>query len=214
MFITGRERVMSAWVQLIIGLFGYALSVALMIQSQLGLGPWDAFHVGVQNLTGISVGQVSISVGLLLLIGLWFMGIRPGAGTVANMILIGLMIDLMLPFVPQVHGWTLGLLYFIPGVLICGLATGFYIGAGLGKGPRDALMVGLSDRTGWPVSRTRTAIELVVLGFGWLMGAPIGVGTLLFALGIGPAAQWSMYLCGVVDRAPSLRPFRSAAAEQ
>lgn len=202
MFITGRERDVSAWVQLLIGLFGYAVAVALMIQSQLGLGPWDAFHVGVQNLTGIPVGQASIYVGMLLLLGTWFIGVRPGLGTIGNMILIGVFLDLLLPVLPLAHGWAIGLAYFIPGLLICGLSTGFYIGAGLGKGPRDGLMVGLSQGTGWPVRRVRTLIELVVLVFGWLMGGPIGLGTLLFALGIGPAAQWGMRVCGVLDQSP------------
>lgn len=190
---------MSAWVQLVVGLFGYGVAVALMIQSQLGLGPWDAFHVGVQNLTGIPVGQASIYVGMLLLLGTWFIGVRPGLGTLSNMVLIGVFLDLLLPVLPLAQGWAMGLAYFIPGLLICGLATGFYIGAGLGKGPRDGLMVGLSERTGWPVRRVRTLIELVVLLFGWLMGGTIGVGTLLFAFGIGPSVQWGMRICGVLD---------------
>lgn len=200
MFITGRERDVSAWVQLVIGLFGYGVAVALMIQSQLGLGPWDAFHVGVETLTGIPVGQVSIYAGLLIIVGTWFIGVRPGLGTISNMILIGVFIDLLLPVLPQAHGWGMGLAYFIPGLLICGLSTGFYIGAGLGNGPRDGLMVGLRQRTRWPVRRIRTLIELVVLLFGWLMGGPIGLGTLLFAFGIGPAAQWGMRVCGVLDQ--------------
>lgn len=194
MFITGRERAPGAWLQLIVGLFGYALAVVLMVQSGLGLGPWDAFHVGLQKLTGIPIGQASIYVGLALLVATWFIEVRPGAGTIANMILLGLMIDWLLPALPHAHSWAIGLAYFIPGVLICGLATGCYIGAGLGKGPRDGLMVGVSQRSGWPVGRTRTLIELVVLGLGWLLGAPIGLGTLIFALGIGPAAQWGMRL--------------------
>lgn len=206
MFWTGRERSVSAWIQIVVGLFGYGLAVVLMLQSNLGLGPWDAFHVGVQYLTGIPVGQASIYVGLLLLIGTWFIGIRPGPGTIANMILIGVCIDLLLPYIPQAHGWLWGLAYHIPAILICGLSTGFYIGAGLGKGPRDGLMVGLANRTGWPVRRVRTLIEVVVLFFGWLMGAKIGIGTVLFAFGIGPAVQWGMRVCGVLEQTSGIRP--------
>ncbi len=197
MFTQGRERSLRAWLQLLIGLFGYSLSVTLMIESQLGLGPWDAFHVGIHNKTGVSVGIASILAGLVLQIGSWFIGVRPGLGTLANMILIGVFIDVLTPLIPTAHGWVWGLAYYLPGVLICGLSTGFYIAAALGKGPRDGLMLGVSERTGWPVGRVRTLIELVVLGLGWAMGATIGVGTLLFALGIGPAVQWGLRVCGV-----------------
>src|SRR3712207_2023136 len=157
MFWTGRERSLRAWMQLMVGLFGYGLAVALMIASQLGLGPWDAFHVGLHKLTGMSVGVASIVAGLVLLIGTWFIGVRPGPGTVANMILIGVFIDLILPWLPPASSWLWGLVYHVSGILICGISTGFYIGAGLGKGPRDGLMIGLSQRTGWPRSEEHTS---------------------------------------------------------
>lgn len=212
MFWTGRERSLRAWVQLMVGLFGYGLSVALMIASGLGLGPWDAFHVGVHNLTGISVGMASIIVGLFLLIGIWFMNVRPGIGTLVNMLMIGLFIDLLLPLLPPATNWLWGLSYYVPGVLICGLATGFYIAAGLGTGPRDGLMLGLHQRTGWPVRRVRTLIELLVLGVGVLMGGTIGIGTLIYALGIGPAAQWGLRICGALEERP--QPYRLATADE
>ncbi len=196
MFTQGQERSLRAWLQLLVGLFGYGLSITLMIESQLGLGPWDAFHVGIHNKTGISVGMASIVAGLALLIGSWFIGVRPGLGTLANMILIGVFIDVLTPLIPPAHGWAWGLAYYLPGILVCGLSTGFYIAAGLGKGPRDGLMLGVSERTGWPVGRVRTLVELIVLALGWAMGATIGVGTLLFAFGIGPAMQWGLRVCG------------------
>ncbi len=202
MFWIGDERSVRAWVQLIVGLFGYGLSIALMIASGLGLGPWDAFHVGIHNVSGMSVGVASIVVGLVLQIGIWFIGVRPGAGTLVNMVLIGVFIDLLLPVIPSANTWLWGLAYYVPGVLLCGLSTGFYIGAGLGKGPRDGLMLGLHQRTGWPVRRVRTLIELAVLGLGVAMGGPLGIGTLLFAFGIGPAAQWGLRVCGVLDEVP------------
>lgn len=203
MFWTGRERSPLAWAQLILGLFGYALAVVLMLRSGLGLGPWDAFHAGINILTGIPIGQASILAGLLLIIGTWFIGVRPGPATVANMVLIGVFIDLLLPYMPAATNWGWGVLYHVSGVLICGLATGFYIGARLGKGPRDGLMIAVSDKTGWPVRRARTAIEVVVLFFGWLMGAQIGIGTLIFAFGIGPAAQWGLRVCRALDEPPA-----------
>ena len=194
-----RERAGLAWAQLIAGLFGYGLAVTLMIESGLGLGPWDAFHFGMHLWTGLSVGVASIVVGIVLVIGSWFIGIRPGIGTLANMILIGVFIDLLQPIIPSASHWAWGLAYYAGGIGLCGLATGFYIGAGLGKGPRDGLMIGLSQRSGWPVRRVRTSIELSALSLGWLMGAPIGIGTIMFALGIGPAVQWGLRICGVLD---------------
>lgn len=188
-----------AWTQLVAGLFAYGLAVALMVRSRLGLGPWDAFHVGIHNLTGMSIGAASIVVGMVIVAGSWFIGIRPGWGTVANMILIGVFLDLLLPVLaPAADGWV-GAAYYLAGIAMCGLATGVYIAAGLGKGPRDGLMIGLSQRSGWPVGRVRTGIEVSVLALGWAMGGAVGVGTLLFAFGIGPATQWGLRVCGVAE---------------
>lgn len=183
---------MLRWVQLVVGLFGYGAAVALMIRSGLGLGPWDAFHVGIHEITGMTIGTASIVVGFLILIGTYFMGVRIGAGTVANMILIGVFIDLLLPATPAAIDWRWGLAYYAGGILTAGLATGMYIGAGMGEGPRDGLMMGLSRHTGWPVRRVRTLIEMCVLLLGWLMGGAVGVGTILFTLGIGPSVQWGL----------------------
>jgi uncharacterized membrane protein YczE len=202
MIVVPREHLPRAVAQLITGLFGYGLAISLMIESRLGLGPWDAFHVGLHKLTGMTVGTASIVAGVTIVIGSWFIGVRPGLGTLVNMVMIGVFIDLIGPFVPQATNWIWGLAYYIPGILLCGLATGFYIGAGLGKGPRDGLMIGVSQRTGWPVSRVRTSIELVVLFCGWMMGGMIGIGTLLFAFGIGPAVQWGLRVCGALDDHP------------
>jgi uncharacterized membrane protein YczE len=195
-----RELSPRAWARLILGLFGYGLAVSLMIESRLGLGPWDAFHYGMHLHTGLTVGLASIVAGLGVQVISWFIGVRPWIGTIANMILIGVFIDLLLPILPAATHWGLGLAFYGAGILICGLATGLYISAGLGHGPRDGLMIGVSQRTGWPVRRVRTLIELTVLLLGWLMGATIGVGTLLFALGIGPAVQWGLRVCGVIPR--------------
>ncbi|HET7274567.1 MAG TPA: hypothetical protein VFI91_05280 [Longimicrobiaceae bacterium] len=191
------------------GLFGYGLSVSFMIRSGLGLGPWDAFHVGIHQLSGMSIGTATILVGLLILVGTAFMGVRPGAGTIANMILIGVFIDLLLPFTPAAADWRWGFGYYAVGILMAGLATGMYIGAGMGEGPRDGLMMGISRRTRWPVRRVRTLIEVVVLVLGWLMGGTVGIGTVFFTLGIGPAVQWGLHIFGRPDdhpRPPSPSP--------
>jgi uncharacterized membrane protein YczE len=197
-----RRRAVFAWLQLMAGLFGFGVAVALMIRSGLGLGPWDAFHVGLHHLAGISVGAASIVAGAAIVLASLRIGVRPGWGTLANMVLIGVFVDLLLAVVPHADGVAVAVAFHLVGIGLCGLATGFYIAAGLGKGPRDGLMIGLSERTGWPVRRVRTAIELVVLGLGWAMGGAIGVGTLLFAFGIGPVTQWGLRVCGVGTAPP------------
>ncbi|HYW05983.1 MAG TPA: hypothetical protein VE913_03445, partial [Longimicrobium sp.] len=142
-------------------------------------------------LTGVAIVALSLVI-----------GIRPGVGTVANMVLIGWFIDLLRPWIPVAPGTAWAYAYFIVGIAVCGLSTGIYIAAGLGKGPRDGLMLGLAARSGWPVRRVRTLIELSALGVGWWLGGSVGVGTVLFALGIGPAAQWGLAMCGVHTGAP------------
>ena len=181
-----------AWAQLVAGLAGYAVSIVLMIRSGLGLGPWDALHVGLARLTGTSVGLASIAAGVAIVAGSWLIGIRPGPATLLNMVLIGALVDLLLPFLPPASGLAWGYAFHLAGIAVCGLSTGCYIAARLGQGPRDGLILGLSARTRFSVRAVRTAVELSALLLGWAMGAPVGVGTLLFALGIGPAMQWGM----------------------
>jgi uncharacterized protein len=220
---TGAEAT-RRWLQLLGGLLCFGVAIALMIGSRLGLGPWDAFHFGLHRLTGISVGGASIVVGLVILAGTRFLDVRPGAGTVANMLLIGVFIDLLLPHTPVAANLYWGAAYYLTAIALAGLGTGMYIGAGLGQGPRDGMMLGISLRMGWPVRRVRTAMELTVLLLGWAMGGTVGVGTLLFATLIGPSAQWGLQLFGVVGPRPSVvarrspvgragRPGRSGAAD-
>jgi uncharacterized membrane protein YczE len=192
---------LQAWVQLVAGLFGYGVAIPLMIQSGLGLGPWDAFHVGLHNLTGMTVGVASIAVGAVIVLASLRLDVRPGPGTVANMVLIGVFIDLILPFTPAARTSINGLGYYLIGILLVGLSTGMYMGARLGSGPRDGLMVGISRLGGWPVRRVRTFIELSALTGGWLMGGTIGVGTVLFALLVGPVTQLGLELFGVLPAA-------------
>lgn len=178
--------------QLVLGLFIFGLSVVLMIRAELGLGPWDAFHVGLSELTGISVGMVMNAVGLVIVVGALAIRVRPGPGTIANMILIGIFADLLLPHIPTAPGAIFPWVYLLAGITLCGAATGLYIGAGYGAGPRDGLMVGIAERTGWSIRLVRTLIEVSVLGFGWAMGGKIGFGTVAFTLLVGPAAQWGL----------------------
>lgn len=190
------------WAQLLVGLALYAFAAVLMIRSGLGLGPWDAFHVGLARIAGVSVGTASIGVGIAIVGATWCAGLRPGPGTAANMVLVGVFIDLFLPAVPGAAGWT-ALPYHAAGIVLIGAATGCYIGAGLGKGPRDGLMLEVSERTGVSVGRVRTSIELVVLLLGWLMGARVGAGTVLYAVTIGPVTQWGLRAFGARRPAPA-----------
>jgi len=182
------------WTQLFAGLLGIGVAAPLMIRSGLGLGPWDAFHVGIHELTGISVGAASILVGLVVLLCSRLFGVRPGIGTMANMLLIGIFIDLLLPRVPAAASLSGGLSYYAVAIVLGGLSTGLYMGAGLGHGPRDGLMMGISGRYGWRVRRVRTVIELCALFGGWMMGGAVGIGTVLFAVCIGPMVQLGLQL--------------------
>lgn len=191
------------WAQLVFGFAGWGLAATLMVRSGIGLGPWDALHVGVDAHTGIGVGMASILTGLVVLLGSLPFGLRPSVGTVANMVLIGTFIDRFLTVVPPAAGLAAGLAYFAAGIAIAGWFTGAYVAAGFGTGPRDGLVIGLAARTGWSVRRVRTCVELSVLGLGWALGGPLGLGTVLFALGMGPSMQWGLRRWGVLPAAPA-----------
>ncbi len=175
--------------QLFIGLVLYGASMALMLRAALGLDPWDVFHQGLATQADLSIGKVVNLVGLAVLL-LWIpLKQRPGIGTVANVILIGTAMDLTLSVLPAMEGLALQVAALLFSVVANGIAGALYIGAGLGPGPRDGLMTGLARRTGWSLRLVRTGIELTVLGFGWLLGGTVGVGTLLYAFTIGPLVQ-------------------------
>jgi uncharacterized membrane protein YczE len=154
---------------------------------------------------GIGIGTASILAGVLIVAASVPLGVRPGVGTAANMVLIGAFIDLLLPVVPAAGSWPVGLAYYATALALAGWFTGAYIAAGLGKGPRDGLVLALAARSGWPVRRVRTAIELSVLAFGWALGGSLGVGTVLFSLCIGPSMQWGLARWGVLPAAPAPR---------
>lgn len=176
-------------IQLYLGLALYGVSMALMIRSNLGLNPWDVLHQGLSQWTGLSFGTVVIGVGVLIFL-LWIpLKQKPGLGTISNIIVIGLSADASLAILPGLDDWMVRIIALLSGILLCGIATAAYIGAGFGPGPRDGLMTGLSARTGWSVRLVRTGIEISVLALGWLLGGTVGVGTVLFAFTIGPLVQ-------------------------
>lgn len=187
-----------AWIVLIIGLFLFAESIVLMVKAQMGLGPWDLFHIGIVRVSGLPLGQVSIVTGLLIIIVAFLIAReKPGAGTIANMVLIGLFVDWTYGYVPAMTEFPLQFAMFVGGMVLMGLASAIYIGAGLGAGPRDSLMLGLSRVTGMSIRLTRTVIEAAVFIMGFLLGGSLGLGTVLFVLGIGPVVQFFMTLLRV-----------------
>lgn len=170
---------------LAVGLVAFGVSNAMLLLAGLGVGPWDVLHQGLSRSFGLGVGTWSILVSFVLLL-LWIpLRQRPGVGTLANAVVVGLVIDLVLGAVAPPHGLVVQYGLLIGGVLLNAVATGAYIGAGLGPGPRDGLTTGLAAR-GHSIRVVRTSIEVLVLGLGWLLGGSVGVGTVLYALAIGP----------------------------
>ena len=175
--------------QLYLGLVLYGVSAAMLVQAGLGLGPWDVLHQGIAFGLDREIGTVNIAVGALVLL-LWIpLRQRPGLGTVSNVLVVGLAMNATLAVLPVQHGLTARVAMLVAAVLLCGLATGMYICAGFGTGPRDGLMTGIARRTGISIRLSRTIVELAVLLTGWLLGGTVGVGTALFAVTIGPVAQ-------------------------
>lgn len=191
-----------------VGLFLFGAAVALMLEARIGLDPWSAFHEALSVRSGLSFGRISQSVGLLLIVfSALVLGVRPGIATVCNMLIIGPWVDVLRPleWFPHAGGGALGVLQFICGVLVMGLGTAVYIGARLGAGPRDGLAMGLSRRIERSLRATRIGIEVVVLGLAALLGGSIGLGTLIFAVLMGPTMQASLRIFSVShDPSPSL----------
>ncbi len=175
--------------QLYIGLVLYGVSTAMFVRADLGADPWNVFHLGVAKIFSLNIGMVMILVGALVLL-LWIpLRQRPGLGTISNVFVIGLAADAALALMPPLESLVARSILLVSAVVVNAVATGMYIGAGFGAGPRDGLMTGINARTGWSVRSVRTAIELTVLFAGWMMGGTLGVGTVLYALAIGPLIQ-------------------------
>src|ERR1700754_444487 len=175
---------------LLVGLCGYGFSMAVMVRAGLGLDPWDVFHQGLARHTGMTIGIASAVVGVAVLVAWIPLRNRPGVGTIANVIVIAITVDAGLWLLPAPGSMTLRIAMMVGAVLLNAFSTVLYVGAGLGPGPRDGLMTGLVVRTGWSVRVVRTSIEATVLAVGWLLGGTVGVGTIVYAFGIGPLVQF------------------------
>jgi uncharacterized membrane protein YczE len=178
--------------RLLVGLWLYGISNALLMHSALGGSPWVVFHQGAARHLPVSLGTIMVLVALAVLL-LWIpLRQMPGLGTLANTLLLGPFTDINLQLLAAPETMLLRWVYLLGGVVVCAIATALYVGAQLGAGPRDGLMTGFARRTGWSIQRVRTCIEVVVLALGILLGGTAGVGTLVFALCVGPITQFFM----------------------
>ncbi|WP_303703439.1 YczE/YyaS/YitT family protein [Brevundimonas naejangsanensis] len=180
---------MRRFIQLQFGLCLYGVAAAMMVRANLGLDPWNVFHQGLSLRTGMSLGTASILMGVVVMLTWIPLRQKPGIGTLFNIFVIGLSMDAALAVMPEMTTLPLRLAFMTAGVVLTAAGAAAYIGAGMGTGPRDGLMVGLNQRLGWSIRVSRMLIELSVLAGGWLLGGSVGVGTIVFAVGIGPLIQ-------------------------
>lgn len=185
------KTVVTRLIRLIFGLFLYALGMATTLMAQIGYAPWDVFHAGLAGTAGISIGTATIAAGIVVIVLAWALKEKIGLGSLLNMVLVGLFLDLILwlRLVPAAGSYGLGVLMLILGLMIIALGSYFYISSGFGAGPRDSLMVALARKTKLPVGVCRGGVELTALILGWRLGGMVGVGTILSALLIGFCLQ-------------------------
>ena len=188
-----RPRILTLCI-LFIGLMIFGIGEALLIASGAGNSPWTVLSQGVSEISGWTIGVTTFLTSLAVLL-LWIpLKQTPGIGTILNAVIISIAIELALPHLPQPDNYLLQVSEVAFGILLVGFGSGLYLIANLGPGPRDGLMTGLQRATNLPVARVRTAIEITVVLFGWLLGGTVGLGTLMFAFGIGPAVSTGLYL--------------------
>ncbi|TDW30012.1 YczE/YyaS/YitT family protein [Cryobacterium psychrophilum] len=192
--------------QLFIGLFLYGIGIALIVRGAIGVAPWDVLTQGVDAHTHLGFGTITILISAVVLV-LWIpIRQKPGVGTLFNAVLVGPSADVGLLLIPEGLDLWVRVLLFAAGLLLVAVATGLYIGAHFGPGPRDGLMTGLHQRTGWRIWVVRTGIEVTVLGIGWVLGGDVGVGTVLFAVLIGPLCQVTIPLFAIKRPTPGPSP--------
>lgn len=202
--------------RLITGLVTFGFGIALMVEAGLGLGPWEALNQGVAVQTGLAIGTVSVLLGIPILALWWPLGERPGVGTLFNVVLIGSATNAGIALVPTPStdptpdAIAVRVALMLLGMVGIAVGSALYLSTDLGPGPRDGLMTGVHHRFGWSIRRSRTAIELIVLAIGWALGGTVGLGTVVFALGIGPLVQVAL---GIFDREGRMGRRRRARLE-
>jgi uncharacterized membrane protein YczE len=192
-------------VQVLIGLWLFGVGEALVIDSELGNSPWTVLAEGLSKHTPLSIGGATVVISALVLLCWIPLHERPGLGTVLNAIVVGLSIDVTLAMLPHLHSLAVRWAALIGGIALVGLASGLYLTAALGPGPRDGLMTGLNARYGWPLAAVRTGLELMAVTSGWVLGGTVGIGSVLYALLVGHAVSF-----GVRRVAPHAAPARAS----
>lgn len=188
----GLEKGAHRIVQLLIGLFLYGIGIAFLVRSALGASPWDVLTQGLSHHVPLSFGTITVILSGVVLL-LWIpLRQKPGVGTILNALVVGPSADIGFRLIPEISTLWLRIAFIVIGILVVGLATGLYIGSRFGPGPRDGLMTGLHRVTGRPIWQVRASIELVVVVLGWLLGGIVGIGTVAFAVLIGPVCQYFM----------------------
>ncbi len=179
------------FLRLNIGLFLYGLGIIITMKANIGYAPWEVLHSGISQTFGISIGLVNTGVGTLIVLIVFLMGEKIGIGTIFNMFMIGLFMDLILflDFIPTIQNWWFGLIMLIIGLFVIAFGTYFYISSAFGAGPRDSLMVAVTRKTGWPVGLCRGILEVSVVIIGYFLGGMVGVGTIISAFTIGACIQ-------------------------
>ena len=200
------DRLARRLVQLYAGLALYGVSMAFFVEARLGVMPWDVLHQGLTRVLPVSLGTMTILVGALVLLAWVPLRQRPGLGTVSNVVVIGLVVDAALRVLPTPGPLAGRAAFVVLGVVLNAVATAAYIGARFGPGPRDGLMTGIVRRTGWSVRLVRTSIEVAVVVAGFLLGGNLGVGTVLYALTVGPLVQPLLPLLRVAEPEPAGAP--------
>ncbi len=199
------EPCLRRFVSLIIGLVVFGFSLALLVAADLGLDPWDVLHQGIARSLGVRLGGVVVLTSLFVLVAWIPLRQRPGLGTVLNALLIGVVFEAAIAMLPELESLTARATGLVAAIGLNAVATGLYIGAGLGPGPRDGLMTGLAAK-GWPIRRVRTLIELTVLGVGWALGGTVGVGTVVFAAAIGPLVHVVLPIFTIAESTIARKP--------
>ena len=200
-------------IQLLVGLFLYGAGCALTIRAGLGVDPWTVFAEGLSVHTGIGIGWITNIVGFVVLL-LWIpLRQKPGVGTIANILLVGTSIQFVLWIMPPVSGLWLQVVVLLAGIVTVAIASGLYIGARFGPGPRDGLMTGMNSRLGWPIWVCRALVEVTLLVIGWLLGGTVGIGTVLFAVLIGPLVHIALPLLDTRKHVPASSDTTAATAD-
>jgi len=187
-------------VNLLVGLALYGLGLAMMVKASVGVPPWDVLSQGLASQLGLSFGQATILVSALVLLFWIPLRVKPGLGSILNALLVGLFADLALPLLPKTEIYWQQALMFVLGMLLISFATGMYISSGMGKGPRDGLMMGLAQKFNIPFWITRTSVEIIVVSVGFALGGQVREGTLLFAISIGYLNQLGLRIFGLVGK--------------